>query len=408
MTKKIWLLIAVFSLISAGCNITSSGEDPDKDSFTVRVSTNSGSPLSGAVIEGGIDWESFEVVTDSRGIATLPSYAKGEEAIVHIDNYFPRGVTLRWPYVYRLTPTPKKLRALGSVTGLAVRFDSGRLATVDYHGGYHLYAYDAEGVSEIASAEVPPTIKQTQVIGDTLWLSTHDDGVYAYSLADPFHPQALLHLAIPGNCPTFALRDHLIVVGNYNEEDSLGVYVFEPDGGYQELARFGDFHVSSIAFVEGYLVVTNFYNSHPKIYDLSEPANPVLVYDGAEPEYWTGFLYGTQYILIPKLEFIGENTAYRRLDLTDPASPQAAGVFQADARLIAIADDGTAAGSYHVRGAAISVLQGSLTAGYTTTAIVSDDSINDLNEFGGCSPPYFIIGHRLWILEDRPAVSLAK
>ncbi len=406
--KKFWLLIAFSSLISAGCNINSTGEDPDADSFSVRILTSAGNPLSGAVIEGGIDWESFRSVTDSRGFASLPFYAKGEGAIVHLDNYFPRVVTLRWPYVYRLTPTPKKLRALGSVTGWAVRFDSGRLVTVDYHGGYHLYAYDPQGIAEIASAEVPPTIKQTQVIGDTLWLSTHDDGVYAYSLADPLHPQALLHLAIPGNCPTFALRDHLIVVGNYDEEDSLGVYVFEPDGSYQELARFGNYYVSSIAFVEGYLVVTNFNNSRPKIYDLSEPANPVLVYDGAEPEYWTGFLFGTQYILIPKLDFIGENTTYKRLDLTNPASPQAAGFFQGDAQLIAIADAATAVGRYHVMDMAVSVLQGSLTAGYTTTAIVSDDPINDFNEFGGYSPPYYIINHRLWILEDRPAVSLSK
>ncbi len=408
MTKKLWMAMAFLSLVSAGCNVNPSKENPDSAPFTVKVLTISGSPLPGAVIEGGIDWQSFEVVTDSAGLATLPYYAKSMEAMVHLDNYFPRLVTLKRPYEYRLTPTPRMLRLLGSIEGWAVRFEGGRLATVDYDGRYHLYAYDSQGLEEIATADVPQVIRQTQVVDDTLWLSTHDDGVYAYSLADFSQPRELLHLAIPGNSPIFALKDNLIVVGNYEDKASLGVYLFGMDGGYQELARFGDFYVSSIAFVEGYLVVTNFYDSHPKVYDLSNPANPVLVYDGAGPEYWTGFLYGSQYIQVPRLESIGANTPHGRLDLADPASPQADGIVQADARLISIVDGATAVGRYYAMGTALAVLQGSLTTGYATTAIISEDPKYDINEFGGCYPPFFIITNHLWILEDRPAVNPSR
>lgn len=408
MVKKFWLAMAVFSLFWAGCSVGSSGEDPETEPFTVTVLTSSGDPLEGAVIEGGIDWDSFEVATDADGHATLPTSAWSVDAMIHLDNYFPQPMTLKRPYEYELAPTPKRLRLLGGIEGQSVRFEPDRLATVDYFGGYHLYAYSAQGLGEIASAEVPRTIKQIQVIDDTLWLSTHENGVYAYSLADLAQPREILHLAIPGYCPIFALRDNLIVVGNYGDVDSLGVYLFEMDGSFQETARFGNYAVSSIAFVEGYLVVTNYYNSHPKVYALSDPSNAVLMFDGANPIYWSGFLYGNQYIRIPHWDDITGNTVYGRLDLTSPAVPRTAGVFKADSRLIAVADDATAIGYYYAMGNALSVLKGGLTSGFSTAAIISEDPRYDLNEFEGCFPPYFIISKRLWILEDRPAPAPSK
>ena len=34
-------------------------------------------------------------------------------------------------------------------------------------------------------------------------------------------------------------------------------------------------------------------------------------------------------------------------------------------------------------------------------AVISEDPHSDLNLFGGCAPPYFVISDRLWVLEER-------
>jgi hypothetical protein len=399
--KNLWLAAALLCLVMSGCQTGPSAGEPTDNPFWVTVLKTSGDPLEGAVIEGGIDWESFEITTDSSGRAKLPGYARNYETIIHLDNYLPRSISLRWPYRYTLTPTPKILRLLGNVEGSLVRFTPGRLATVDYHGTYHLYAVDDNGLAEIASASVPRTVKQTRLIGDTLWLSTYDDGIFAYSLADPEHPVEQLHLDIPGTTPVFALHDNMIVVGNSGNVLALGVYLFEADGSFVEMSRLGDYYVSSIAFVEGYLVVSGYRDANPRVYSLDEPSHPVLVSGGAYAGYWSGFLYGHQYVQIPEWDQITENTIYGRLDLSNPDVPLAAGTVRADSRLIGIVDDATAIGYYHTLGNALSVLKGSLTGGFQTVALISEDPHYDLNEFGGCVPPYYVISNRLWVLEDR-------
>ncbi|MGZ5555899.1 MAG: hypothetical protein ACXW3H_09245 [Candidatus Aminicenantales bacterium] len=400
--KKLWLAAAFLSLVAAGCQ-THLPEGPGHDlgPFSVTVFTASGARLEGAVIEGGIDWDYFQIPTNSVGQAILPDHARGEKAIIHLDNYFPLPVTLEEPFRYTLAPTPKALRFLGAVEGLLVRSAPGRLATVDYQGTYHLYSVDASGVAEIASVDVPHSVRQTQLIGDLLWFSTYDDGVFVYSLADPEHPVEQMHLDIPGNTPLFARLDNMIVVANDDEVSALGVYLFEPDGSFVETARFFDKYVTAIAFADGFLVVTGSHEVHPWIYSLEDPTNPVLVYDGVDPVYWSGFLFGHQYLQIPEWDQIAENTVYGRLDLTNPALPQPAGSVQADSRLLAVIDDSTAVGRYYTMGLSLSVLKGSLAGGFQTVALISEDPRYDFNDFEGCAPPYYVISDRLYILEDR-------
>jgi hypothetical protein len=398
MARKHWLTLAVLSLFSLGCDVRSIVETSP---FTVTVRTSEGRPIEGAVIEGGIDWDAFRVKTNADGHATLPASAWSQDAWIHLDNYIPRRVVLNRPYRYELAPTPQRLRLLGSVEGLAVRFAPGRLSTLDYQGTYHLYSIDGTGLAEMATAEFPHGVKQARLIGDTLWLAAYDEGIFAYSLADPEHPLEVLHLAIPGVNRVFALRGNMIVVGNDKEVSSLGVYLFEADGTFVEAARFGDFYVASIDFLDGYLIATGYNKAHPRVYALDDPAYPLLVYENAEPEHWTGLLYGRQYIQIPNGDDISGNTVYRRLDLTAPALPVDAGTFRADSRLIAIIDDATAIGYYHVLGNALSVLKGGPATGYWTAAVISEDPHTGLNLFGGCAPPYFVISERLWVLEDR-------
>ena len=394
--------VMVFSLalILAGCQSGTNGVD-NRETFTVTVASSTGVPLEGAVIEGGIDWDAFHVETDAEGQATLPWRARNQEAAIHLNNHFPSRVTLRWPFSYSLTPTPMVLRSLGAIKGALACAVPGRLATVDYQGGYHLYAVDGSGLTEIATAEVARTFKQMRLIGDTLWLSTHDDGIYAYSLADLEHPAIALHVAVPGNALCFAVQDNILVVGNGADSSSVGIYVFAPDGSFVEAARFFDSYVSAVAFVNGYLVVTNYYDAHPKVFDLSDPASPFLVWDGADAAYWSGFLYVSQYIQIPKWDLETETATYGRLDLTDSILPQSAMAFQADSRLLAFVDDTTAVGLYYALGGAFSVLKGSLAERFETVALVSEAGLVNPFACDGCAPPYYIIGGQLWMLEDR-------
>ena len=398
MARRCWLTLAVLCLFSLGCDVRSIVETSP---FTVTVRTSEGRPIEGAVIEGGIDWDSFWVETNADGHATLPASAWGVDAWIHLDNHIPRRVVLNRPYRYELAPTPQRLRLLGSVEGQAVLFAPGRVATLDYQGTYHLYAIDGTGVVEIATAEFPSGVRQARLIGDTLWLGAYDEGVFSYSLADPEHPLEVLHLAIPGINRVFAVRGNMIVVGNDKEVSSLGVYLFEADGTFVEAARFGDFYVAAIDFLDGYLIATGYSKAHPRVYALDDPAHPLLVYENAGPEYWSGLLYGRQYIQIPDPDVISGNTVYGRLNLTDPALPAEAGTFRADSRLIAMVDGSTAVGYYHVMGSALSVLKGGPATGYWTAAVISEDPHYDLNLFGGCAPPYFVISERLWVLEDR-------
>jgi hypothetical protein len=397
MARERWLTLAALILFSLGCDVRSVGETSP---FMVTVRTSEGRPIERAVIEGGIDWDYFWVETNADGHATLPASAWGQEAWIHLDNHIPRRVILNRPYRYELTPTTQRLRLLGSVEGQAVLFAPGRLATLDYQGTYHLYAINGTGVAEMATAEFPAGVYQARLIGDTLWLAAYHDGVFAYSLADPEHPLEVLHLAIPGVNRVFALRGNMIVVGNDKEVSSLGVYLFEADGTFVEAARLGDFYVEAIDFVDGYLVVTGYSRAHPRVYALDDPAHPQLVYESAGPEHWSGFLHGRQYIQIPQRDLISGNTVYTRLDLTVPALPVEVGTFRADSRLVAMIDENTAVGYHYVLGNALSVLKGGPTTGYWTAAVISEDPHYDLNIFGGCAPPYFVISERLWILED--------
>lgn len=397
MTQKRWLALAALSLFSLGCGVRPAAETGP---FAVTVLTGQGRPIEGAVIEGGIDWDYFSVKTDDEGRATLPASASNEEAYIHLDNHLPRRVILNRPYRYELASTPQRLRFLGSVEGQAVLFAPDRLATLDYQGTYHLYALNGTGVAEMASAEFPHGVRQARLIGDALWLAAYDEGIFAYSLADPEHPLETLHLAIPGVNRVFALRGNMVVVGNDKEVSSLGVYIFEPDGTFVEAARFGDFYVAAIDFIDEYLVATGYSKATPCVYALDDPAHPRLVYENAGPEHWSGFLHGRQYIQIPQRDLISGSTVYTRLDLTAPALPVEAGTFRADSRLVAMIDETTAVGFYHVLGNALSVLKGGPATGYWTAAVISEDPHYDLDLFGGCAPPYFVIGERLWVLED--------
>jgi len=399
--KKVFFLTMIIFLVS-GCEKITSPEGQFEGQFKVKVYSSFWQPVAGATIEGGIDWEYFQVQTDSRGIAVLPGFARGQAAIIYRNNFFPRHVQSLSHPIYFIKPTPKQFKLIGEIAGWSILFDSETLITVDYQGGYHVYSYNDYGITEIAFVQIPKCIRETQLHGDTLWFSTHDDGIYVYSLENPLNPQQLFHLDIPGYLGSFAIKDEIVVVGNPWDRDLLRVYSCNSSGDYQEIANFGNYLVRKMAFISDYLIVIDYYDNLPAVFDLQNPAEPYLVYNGVEPDFWSGFLYRNYLILIPLLELIEEITYYKLLDLSYPTNPLTTGYFSADSRLLEIINDTTAIGRYHSYSGAISVLSGDITRGFKTDAIITDDTFlqSFLHEFEGCTPPYFIIGKRLWKLED--------
>jgi hypothetical protein len=404
--KKIILLFVVVLLISECCK-TSSPEKHDEGPFEVRVLNQYWQPVAGVTISGGIDWTTYRIETDSNGIAVLPGSAYGQGALIYRNNFFPRFIDSITSSEYLIQNTPKQLKLIGDIAGWSIRFDSSTIITVDYNGGYHVYSYNDQGISEMASARIPSSIRETQVHGDTLWFSTHDDGIYVYSLEDPFNPQQLFHLDIPGHPGKFVLKDEIVVVSYLFYPNPLRVFSYDASGAFQEISQFGYYDVQDMAFIGNYLIVVSmtFYNGLPGIYDLSDPTNPSFIYEGVEPNYRYGFLYDNYVILFPESnpDSTEEDTVYKLINLYDPAKLLDTGFFSADSRLLKIINDTTALGRHNVWSGAISILSGNITQGFWTVAISTDNPFSQLSlhQFEGCYPPYFIIGEQLWKLEER-------
>ena len=390
MIKRIILLIS-FILLTVGCEKVFS----PKDYFEVRVVTFQGNPVVGAKIEGGIDWWTFRVETNENGVAILPRHALGEKAVIHKNNFFPDVIASLMPTKYILNPTPRQLKLVGNVDGWSIQFSSGNLITVGYGGGYHVYSYNDQSVTEIASAQLPQCIKMTQLRGDTLWFSTHDSGIYVYSLQNQLQPQLLFHLAIPGYLGPFVIKDSIIIVGNPWNQGPIRIYTYKPNGQFRELSNFGNYLVVKMAIISNYLIVVNYYENLPAIIDLQDPTNPNLIYNGIEPEYWSGFLFRNYLILIPRTAWENiTNINYKLINLSNPANPLTVGTFSADSRLYEITNDSIALGAYYSTGHS-SVLIGGITSRFQTIAIISG-----IDGFGGCAPPYFIVNGNLWKLQE--------
>jgi hypothetical protein len=404
--RKIILLFVVVLLISECCN-SSSLKKHDEGPFEVRVLTTYWQPLGGVTITGGIDWTTYRVETDSNGMAVLPGSAYGQGALIYKNNFFPRFIKSISPSSYKIAQTPKQLKLIGDITGWSIRFDSSTIITVEYGGGYHVYSYNDQGIYEMASAQIPSTIRDTQVHGDTLWFSTHDDGIYVYSLENPLNPQQLFHLDIPGYYGKLAIKDGIVVVGNRFDPNPLRIYSYDTSGAFQEIAQFGYYAVEDMAFIGNFLIVVSmtFYDGLPGIYDLKDPANPSFVYEGVEPNYRYGFLYNNYVILVPESfpDLTEGDAVYKLINLFDPARLLAIGFFPADSLLLKIINDTTAVGGYNSGSGAFSVLSGNITQGFRTVAITTDNPFipSKLHQFGGSYPPYFIIGDQLWKLEER-------
>ena len=359
MTKSVIFGLLLFAI--SGCE-DFFFDDDNEPPFTVTVLSEEGEPVEGAILEGGFDWDHFRVETDQEGMATVPGCGLGESTSIFKNNYFPTLVSELSPDTFTIIETPMELRELGPIEGdETVRFTADTLITMTYQGEYHFYLYDDEEINEIASAQLPSTARDIQTCGDTLWFKTHDEGIYVYSLEDPLAPREVCHLKIPGCLGPFAVRDSIVVVSEPYDIRMVRIYV----------------------------------------YDLEEPAAPTLVYEGEEPAYESGILFGDRLVLCPSTYWYDPSPENLLLDLSDPPNPVLAGEFFADSWLSRIVDERTAIGTYCPHSESVSVMDGWFTDSFETMAIIYESIIYGPITFVDGRYPFFAIGGRFCRLGYR-------
>lgn len=373
----------------------------ERSDFYVAVSDHQGNPLEGVRIHGGIDWDHFSVFTDSTGKALLPKHAYGLRTSFRKNQYYTISVEELRPDDYILYPTPYIMSEIGEVTGQAVRFTSDQIIAINYDGEYRVYNYDESGVTEEFLLELPYGPRGFRLERDTLWFSAYDGNIYAYYIIDPFNPSLMLQLDIDDGSIIFDRKDSILAAGPYyaTVNRPLRVLSFQPDGSVNELYRIEDFIVNQIFFLSDYLVVLAFEHNFLSIFDVSNPSTVrlALVYYLYEPE--SSFLWGDTLGITYRES--GGSFRCRLFEFPDPVTPVMFANFTANGQITEIINDTLAVGRYCTYSydyGSLCIFNGSILSEFQAIAILSEEGYP---EHQGCRPPYFIIGGKLWKLEER-------
>lgn len=397
-SKYILKLIALLFLLCAfSCDDnTSSSRFP----FEITVTDIHGWPIEGAIVEGGFDWDSFRVVTDRWGRAEMPGVARDVRATIKKNNHYSLIENYLRPGVYILTPTPQILTEIGEIKGDLIRFEYFRILTINYQGEYRVYNFNGYNLSEMVMVELPIPVKEFKLLGNLLWYTTHQDGIYVYSLFDSMHPVELLHLDIDGYLKAFAVKDSLVAVGSQSSPGPIRLYSYHTDGTVTELDRIENFTTRRIYFRSHYLITTGYATDLYCIFDVADPTDIRFVYRGNLDGFESPFLHGDTLILAAS----GGNASrgeygYFMIDMSDPANRSDIGGFAADGRIDNIEDDFTAVGRYYFDGDALSVFKRTTGGDFEAVAMVSE--FYGYRFHHGSAPPYYLIGEKLWKLEER-------
>lgn len=386
------LLVAIYS-----CD-----DDPSSpgSAFEVMVTDTHGVPLEGAILEGGIDWEYFRIVTDSRGRAEMPGFARDIRTTIRKNNYLSLIENYLRPGVYTLWRMPRMLTEIGDIEGDLIRFEYFRILTINYGGEYRVYDFDGSSLSEALMVEFPYQVKEFKLIGDLLWYTTHHNGIYVYSLFDSMDPEEYFHLDIDGYLQAFDVRDSLVAVASSSGPGPIRLFSYYNDGTVTQLDSMANFTARRVYFRSHYLITTGYTTDLYCVFDVADPADIRFVYRGNLDGYESLFLRGDTLIL----KSTGGNASrgkynYFMIDMSDPADPSDAGEFTANGRIEYIIDDYTAVGRYYFDNNALSVFLWDPHGEFVSVAMVSE--FYGYRYHHGSTPPYFLIGEKLWKLEER-------
>lgn len=376
-------------------------------SFKVTVSDQFGKPVPKATIYGGIDIETFLVNTDENGIAILPEFASAYLILIFKNNYIPLTDSARSQKNFILQKTSKNLDSIGLVEGEVIRFDEKRIITVDYIGNYRVYEYDSREVKNIFVVQLDSsvlTIKHMELKSDTLWISTHSSGMFAFLLNDIFSPKLLYHFDIEGIIGQFFVRDTIL---SLIQNQTLRVLGFNATGAYQELSRVeidfvsSDRNETALHLAIQYLTILSS-KGNASVYDISDPYSYKLIYREEGRRYDNAVFYENYLIRVlkPDKHKILQDFKYEILDMSNPASPTMVNSFQSDVFIEGLTSD-TSAYGYCIKDVIFSIAEGNINSSFRSVATAVKEGYQGLIEnIAGVNPPYYIFKGGLWRLRE--------
>jgi hypothetical protein len=414
---KAFLALAAAALVLSGCGSDICGpKDPCMPgSFEVKILTVGIEPVEGVWIESGFDWTWLKVKTDSRGVAVLPGSARGRYAEIYKTNYYPSVVSDLEPGEYRIRPTPARVVPIGTVAGRSIRIEPGLLLTLGYSGMYCAYSFDDSSVTELVRAQIEAhAIVDVKLAGSTLWMSTHEDHVFAYSLENPTGPVLINRLDIEGYLGAIAVKGNIIAVASREAGQPVRVYSFTPEGETSLLLTIGAQDVQKMEFKSQCLVIVGYgvpSSSGPatlKIVDLTDESSPRVVYDLVEQGARSGAILDSHVLLGPYVTEGSGTVSYTTISIGDPQNPAYVGRTYSGLWIDDVFRQSYAVGQYcpdygrypwctpyelHY-----AVAKGGVQSEFSVVAVISDLCPS---EWPGVQwPPYFVIGSTLWRLEE--------
>jgi hypothetical protein len=387
-------ILSSFAVVLMSIFLSCTEEESD---FYVKVIDDKGVPLVGVKIQVYIGYDYYAYYTDNDGRALLPSYAHGERAIFRKDQFFTVTVEELISEEYVLISTPYVLMEIGEVHGTAVRFIADQIITVDWDDEYRVYTYDESGVMEEILLPFPHSPAGCRFDGDTLWFSSGDGNIYAYDLSDIFNPSLLLQLEVDDPLIAFAHKDSILAVGRNegNSNQPIRIFSFHSDNTLIELDRIEGFIVNQMFFQSDYLVTLLFSHNFLAVFDLSDPSDIQLShvdYFPRDPEY--SFMWGDTLGLVS--DWGHGWYLHGLIEFTSPFEYNSFAGMIVDGRITQMISDSLAVGIYLDDYQSLCVFEGNY-YGFRAKAVLSEG----YNGHNGAKPPYFIIGDKLWRLEER-------
>jgi hypothetical protein len=309
----------------AACDLVT--EATGRADAEVQVVDPNGTPIQGAVVTGGYDWESYRRTTDAQGRARVPARQIGHAAEILAVNHFPRMVELR-STTYTLDPTPARLESLGKIAGQPLRVSADEVLTFDRYGTWRRYEIrDGEAREETALTLRPASelAGHVQLFGDDLWLLRTDGTIEVWSVADSSAPAQ--RLVLPNVGMWLAKHDSLLVVRNDTEKRTDLWYVGD-EGQARRLSSI-PLHVPAAAFVGDALYLLPMGDilgtRELTVVDTQDPERPEVVQVAAYPEFGRVTILGDRAILTTPSADPEAPARHRILDLSDPFHPRDAG-----------------------------------------------------------------------------------
>jgi|GEM_PF-1689956 len=362
-------------LIITGFIISCQNEivDPGRP-VMIRVTDQEGSPVEGAVLEGGIDWDYFKVSTGFDGTASIPANSAAQGFAVYKTNYFPQIYNGQFERTIILRKTEYEYEKSGEFSGDKVVFsEAGNFITISYNGDYRYYSLQSGIAVLLGASSVAPTGRKILIQNKRLYIATHEEGVFQYSIVNPSSPLFTATFDLEKYLNAFTIKDTLIFSADAWQAGNLEIHSTGNTSTARLLSSIGKFYFTDLTTSGNYLIGFGNSDCLPCVFDISDPAKPILVYHGLEYEYQYGFIFENYVLLRSKYGSYGGNYEYKKVNISDPSKPVEEGFFSADGSIYTIIGDKAYGTNYYHDGSA-AVFAGNIHTSFRTVAIITKSS----------------------------------